>query len=162
FETPSEARVRGERGRLTIERGFSEDAVAKLIEARLGAISRRRNLAAFRDEKWQAYRRYTELVSSIAATVEQFAPAGGTVLVISKGDDRLLQLHGRKGRHFPSLSDGTYSGFYPADDADAIDQLEALRLDGGNFFLIPYTAFWWLDYYPAFAAHLNKKYRVLR
>ena len=83
------------------------------------------------------------------------------MIVISKGDDELLKLEGRVGWHFPQLEDRRFAGFYPANSADAIAQLEALRAGGGEFLVIPRTAYWWLDYYREFDRHLRTRHRVV-
>jgi SAM-dependent methyltransferase len=81
------------------------------------------------------------------------------VLVVSQGDDELLQLGGRLGWHFPRTVEGLYGGYFPADSATAIAHLEALRARGGEFLLFPYTQFWWLDHYGEFQEHLDTNYR---
>jgi hypothetical protein len=103
---------------------------------------------------------YADLVIRIRALVRSVVPAGATVLVASKGDDELLLLEGRIGWHFPQVDGGVYSGHHPADSAEAIRKLEKLRRRGATFFVLPTSAFWWLDHYAEFAAHLTEKYRV--
>lgn len=85
-------------------------------------------------------------------------PQGSTVVVISRGDDELMKLDGRKAWHFPQTEDGTYAGHYPADSTEAIAHLEALRARGGEFLLIPHTAYWWLTSYSGFGRHLQSLY----
>jgi GT2 family glycosyltransferase len=124
------------------------------------------------EEKWQTtwhpYGRratagYVALVERIRAAVDRAVPVAATVIVVSKGDDELLNLHGRPAWHFPQASDGGYAGHHLADSAEAIAQLEVLRDRGGSFLLIPSTAMWWLDYYGEFRRHLEGRYRqVLR
>jgi GT2 family glycosyltransferase len=117
---------------------------------------------------WQPYRRrtgpaYRKLTERIRAAVDEAVPSSATVLVVSRGDDELLQLQGRPAWHFPSDADGGYAGYHPADSAEAIAQLEMLRARGASFLLVPSTALWWLDYYGEFARHLVSRYReVLR
>jgi hypothetical protein len=103
---------------------------------------------------------YADLVIRIRALVRSVVPAGATVLVASKGDDELLLLEGRVGWHFPQGDGGVYSGHHPADSAEATRLLEKLRRRGATFFVLPTSAFWWLDHYAEFAAHLTEKYRV--
>lgn len=69
-------------------------------------------------------------------------------------------LEGRRGLHFPQVDGGVYAGHHPVDSEEAITGLEALREQGAQFFVLPSTAFWWLDHYPDFAAHLTGRYRV--
>ena len=80
------------------------------------------------------------------------------MLVVSKGDDELLALDGRRAMHFPQDDAGGYAGHYPADDREAIEHLEALRSDGATHLLFPQTATWWLDHYRGLRDHLTNRY----
>jgi len=102
------------------------------------------------------YLQYQQLVQKIREVVRTSVPAGSEVLVISKGDDDLLQIPPCKGAHFPQRKDGRYTGYYPADGETAVDHLRELRNRGAQFLLMPQTAFWWLDHYPEFANYLEK------
>ena len=53
---------------------------------------------------------------------------------------------------------GLYWG-RPADDSIAIGELERLRLNGANFVVFGWPAFWWLEYYAGFHHHLSSRYR---
>lgn len=103
---------------------------------------------------------YPDLVIRIRALVRSVVPSGARVAVASKGDEELLLLEGRKGWHFPQVEGGEYAGHHPLDADDATRSLEALRDQGAQFFVLPQTAFWWLDHYAGFARHLNDHYRV--
>ncbi|MQA89838.1 MAG: glycosyltransferase [Gemmatimonas sp.] len=87
-------------------------------------------------------------------------PIEATVLVVSRGDEELLDLGGARGWHFPQTDDGTYAGYHPGDSAEAITQLERLRERGAEFLLLPCTGFWWLDHYTELRAHLERVGRV--
>ena len=76
----------------------------------------------------------------------------------SRGDERLLDLAGRRAWHFPQ-QDGVYAGHHPGDSAEAIAQLEALRARGGEFLLFPQTGMWWLEHYTELASHLERSAR---
>jgi GT2 family glycosyltransferase len=148
---------------------FGEASFGKLVSpgeyGRLLRANRRRF-----DEKWgipwEPYRRranprYQQLVGRIREIVSSSLPAESTVLVVSKGDEELLKLDGRRAWHFPQTEDGTYAGHYPANSAAAIAHLEALRAKGADFLLFPNTAFWWLEHYPEFRQHLESRYPVV-
>lgn len=104
---------------------------------------------------------YHQLISRVLAVARTAVPLGATIIVVSGGDDQLLGLDGRQGWHFPQNEGGVYAGYHPADSAEAIVHLEALRAKGGDFLLIPRTSFWWLDYYVEFKRHLEEQYRVV-
>ena len=82
------------------------------------------------------------------------------MVVVSKGDQGLVQLDSVEGWHFPRTADGRYAGHHPADAADAIAHLEQLRAEGANYFLLPSTYFWWLDHYDDLIQHLQSRYRL--
>lgn len=104
---------------------------------------------------------YADLVIRIRALVRSVVPFGARVAVASKGDEELLLLEGRRGWHFPQVAGGTYAGHHPVDGGHAITGLEALRKRGADFFVLPSTAFWWLEHYPDFAVHLDARYRLV-
>src|SRR2546425_5840741 len=84
---------------------------------------------------------YQALIPRFRQTVEHVLPEDAAVLIVSKGDAELLRLKVRHAGHFPQREDGVYPGYYPADSAAAIAQLEALRRKGASFLIFPYTAF---------------------
>lgn len=101
---------------------------------------------------------YGALRERIRAAVQRAVPEGAIVLVVSRGDDLLLQLSGCVGWHFPQNDTGAFAGYYPADSAAAIAHLEDLRARGGRYLLFPGTAFWWLNHYRDFRRHLEERY----
>jgi GT2 family glycosyltransferase len=119
------------------------------------------------EEKWDTHcqrhdRRRSEpyrlLVERVQQRIRRALPAGTHVLVVSRGDEELLELDGCRGAHFPQLDDDLYAGYYPADSAEAIDQLERARRGGADYLVFPQTSFWWLDHYAEFSAHLHERY----
>jgi SAM-dependent methyltransferase len=85
-------------------------------------------------------------------------PLDATVVVVSRGDDEIVELDGRTGWHFPQAEGGVYAGHHPADSLEAVEHLEALRSRGGEYLLLPDTSFWWLDHYEGFREHLDSRY----
>jgi glycosyltransferase involved in cell wall biosynthesis len=159
FESPEDARYRGQAAQQDIELHYSEERVADLIRERLEAIATRRRWPAIQQEMKSSYRRYRQLPNRIRELVRTTLPPEAIVLVVSKGDGELLNLDGRQAWHFPQQPDGAYAGYYPADSASAIDLLEKLRVRGAKFLLFPSTAFWWLEHYGLFREHLESHYR---
>jgi glycosyltransferase involved in cell wall biosynthesis len=104
-------------------------------------------------------REYRRLRKRIRAAVPRAIPPGAIVMVVSRGDDDLLDLHGRVGWHFPQNAAGIFAGNYPADSEAAIAHLEELRAKGARYLLLPDTASWWLHHYDGFRQHLKKRYR---
>lgn len=99
-------------------------------------------------------RLYQELILKLRELVGASIPANATVAVISKGDNDLLELEGRRSWHFPQDPGGGYAGHYPADGTKAIEHLENLRRKGAEYLVIPSTSFWWMEHYREFKSHL--------
>jgi hypothetical protein len=108
----------------------------------------------------EAVEDYGELIRRIHAVATAQLPQDARVLVVSRGDDALLP-PGFPAGHFPQKPGGGYAGYYPADSDAAIAHLEQCRSEGAEFFLLPATGFWWLDYYGGLLQHLMGRGRVL-
>src|SRR5262249_54757021 len=85
------------------------------------------------EEKWNTswwpyqYRpkpHYEDLVERIRQAAYSHVPAGASVIVISKGDEELVQFDNRDAWHFPQDAEGDYAGYNPGDSAEAIAHLE--------------------------------------
>jgi GT2 family glycosyltransferase len=146
-------------------RGFlaeanSLEAQARALQQRLQDAGRKPAPAAppaFSASSRLGYRR---LVDRVCAAVAEIVPAGSSVLVVSRGDRALVRLDARQARHFPQAADGGYLGHHPRDSEDAIARLEDLRGRGAEYLVLPSTAYWWLEHYSGFAAHLRGRYPV--
>lgn len=104
---------------------------------------------------------YPNLVRQMHGVVVSLLPEKSTVAVASRGDDRLLKFPGRTGLHFPQSESGTYAGYYPETDDEAIEMLESTRRIGAEFLVFPTTAFWWLDHYVGLREHLERRYSLV-
>jgi len=104
---------------------------------------------------------YARLVERVHAAVVRVVPAGEQVLIVSRGDEALLDLPGRRGWHFPRTEEGLWAGYHPADSAAAISHLEQLRSAGARHLVVPATSAWWLSHYAGFRAHLERTGRLL-
>jgi hypothetical protein len=100
--------------------------------------------------------RYTRMIGRMQALLRDRVPRGAIVAVVSRGDEQLVTLPGRRGWHFPQAESGVYAGHHPADSDAAIAHLERLRARGARYLVIPRTSFWWLEHYRGFAAHLER------
>lgn len=98
-----------------------------------------------------------ERLPDVRRAATELLPPGASVLVVSRGDERLLELEGIRAGHFPQTEGGTYAGHHPADSQEAITHLERLRRGGAEFVLFPSTAFWWLEYYAGLRAYLERQ-----
>jgi hypothetical protein len=104
---------------------------------------------------------YEELVERVRDVARAILPAGSRVLVVSKGDYRLVDLGGCEGWHFPQTEKGVYGGYHPPNGEVAVAHLEALRAKGADYLLIPQTALWWLEYYDELRQHLETRCRLV-
>lgn len=146
---------------------FGEASFGALV--RSGARERllrenRRHFEAKHGIAWVPYERrqaprYVQLTDRIRALVAAQLPPEATVLVVSRGDEQLLDLDGRRAWHFPQGDGGVYAGHHPGDSAEAIAHLEALRARGGSHLLFPQTGMWWLEHYGGLAEHLAQSAR---
>ena len=94
------------------------------------------------------------LVDSIRASVDRSVPRGARAAVISRGDDRLVELGGVTAEHFPCDRTGAWAGHYPADGAGAVRLLGSARRRGAGYLVVPWSSFWWLDHYEDLREHL--------
>lgn len=104
---------------------------------------------------------YSRLIDQIRRCVTSSLPAKSTIIVVSKGDEQILHMGSMRCWHFPRHKDGTYTGYYPKDSDDAVNQLESLVAQGGEFLLFPESAFWWLDHYAMFKRYLKSNYQEI-
>ena len=133
----------------------AEAAVAKSPDA--GAAPRGTTTRAARP----AEQDYPRLVDRVRETVRDAVPTGASLLVVSKGDDELLRIDGRRAAHFPQDKGGAYAGHHPADDAAAVAHLETLRAAGARYLVLPATSVWWLEHYEGFRRHLEATAAVI-
>jgi GT2 family glycosyltransferase len=148
---------------------FGEASFGRLVAG--GEYSRilranQRRYAEKWNREWEPYGRrpnprYEREAQHLRDAVKAAVPSGATVLVISRGDDALLSLNGRRALHFPQARDGGWAGHHPADSEDAIDQLEALRDGGAEYLAVPSTYRWWLEHYEGLRHHLDTRYETI-
>lgn len=105
--------------------------------------------------------RYEQTIRHLRTAVREHLPAGASVLVVSRGDEALLKMYGRRASHFPQLKGGDYAGYYPKCGLAAIAHLETLRSQGSDYLIFPEPSLWWLDKYPDFRRHLEQRYHCI-
>ena len=86
-------------------------------------------------------------------------PRYARVLVVSRGDDHLVDLVGRRASHFPQARDGAYAGHHPADSDAAINHLEELREAGAQYLVSPAPRCG--GWFRQFHEHLQRRYRCI-
>jgi hypothetical protein len=146
---------------------FGETSFGKLVASGEYARVLEANRARFEDKwhvPWQPYGRrhsdrYRELTERVRRAVLDAVPANATVLIVSRGDEELLRVDGRRAWHFPRGDDGAYAGHHPADSREAIAWLETQRAAGAEYIVFPRTGIWWLEHYEGLRRHLDRSYR---
>jgi SAM-dependent methyltransferase len=126
---------------------------------------RRAHARTCRAQLAQVHPRYLEAVSwrrrvlSAAADVAAAVPSSERMIVVDQ--DLCGPLLAAERASVPFLErDGVYWG-PPVDDDTALRELERLRHAGYTFVVVAWTAFWWLDYYPALRSELDRHRRIV-
>jgi GT2 family glycosyltransferase len=148
---------------------FGEASFGKLVAGGEYGRILRANQSRYAEKwgrDWQPYGRrpnprYEREAQHLREAVVANVPDGADVLVVSRGDDALLELDGRRARHFPQAADGGWAGHHPADSTEAIGHLERLRTGGAQYLVVPPTYRWWLRHYELFHAHLDERYQAV-
>jgi glycosyltransferase involved in cell wall biosynthesis len=130
------------------------DVLARPVKS---ASLARAGLKLYRRRLYEEYEDYNALRVRVRAAVEELVPAGAAVAVVSRGDDELLPIDGRRAWHFPSTDNGVYAGFYPADSDGALEMLANVRERGAEFLVVPWTSLWWLEHYKDFGEFLARR-----
>lgn len=133
-----------------------------LIDAHEQLLERDEELAAaYATGEDSGYLEYRAVVSRVRELVMENVPMDVPVVVVSKGDEELVDLGGRAGWHLPQTEDGVYAGHHFADGTEAVAQLEELRARGAGFFVLPGSSWWWLEHYPELTAHLERHHETV-
>lgn len=146
---------------------FGEASFSRLYADGRRSEQFERNRARF-EEKWgvtwsphghRTDESYEHVVGAVRDVVAHLLGRGGAVAVISKGDDRLVELEEGSAWHFPCAPDGSFAGHYPTDGGEALAMLQGLEARGLTHLAVPRPAAWWLDHYPGLRARLSEHYR---
>ncbi len=126
----------------------------------MGFVAGRRRICDVADPAEQLRRFHADLDAQRRAAEELAAlePADGLVVLVDDAQWIAPEIAGPRPT-LPFLErDGKYWGA-PPDDATAIAELERLRAErGARFVAFGWPAFWWLEHYAGFAAHLRARY----
>jgi GT2 family glycosyltransferase len=147
-------------GEASFGRLFADGEYSRIL------LANQRRYAEKWDREWQPYGRrssprYERESERLRNAVSAAVPSGATVLVVSRGDEALLELDDHRALHFPQGEDGSWAGHHPGDSAEAIGQLEALRDGGAEYLVVPATYSWWLSHYEGLQRHLASRYETL-
>lgn len=93
-----------------------------------------------------------EALEAAATTIARTVPAGASFVLIDDCRWGMDEFEGRRALPFPER-DGHYAG-PPADDLEAVRELERTLASGVPAVVVGWPAFWWLDTYPQLRAFL--------
>ena len=95
----------------------------------------------------------------LAREIERLIPAGESLILVDQEQFGASIVVGR--RVFPFLErDGKYWG-PPADDEQAVRELERLRQAGARYIVFARHVSWWLDYYSGLREYLWSNFRLV-
>jgi len=100
-------------------------------------------------------------IAMLRRATRDVVPTGTRVAVISKGDDRLIDIHGLEASHLQADAAGNYLGYHPANCEEAVAYLDEARAKGNAYLIVPKSALWWFSYYTSFRAVLDERYRLV-
>jgi GT2 family glycosyltransferase len=98
---------------------------------------------------------YRQMIHAVQGCACRVLPPKVYTLVVSRGDDDLIRIDGRRAEHFPQVNGGTYAGHHPADGVEAVRHLDDLRRNGAEYLIVPFTSAWWLTHYVDFGHYLR-------
>jgi glycosyltransferase involved in cell wall biosynthesis len=102
-------------------------------------------------ESWKA-RSWVHRLPRLRDDLRSVLPEGDTIAVLDE-DKLRSELGDWATAPFPARG-GVYWG-PPADDEQAVAELERARAEGASQLVVAWPAFWWLDHYPGFADRLR-------
>jgi O-methyltransferase len=95
----------------------------------------------------------------LAREIERLIPAGESLILVDQEQFGASIVAGR--RVIPFLEkDGNYWG-PPADDEQAVRELERLRQAGARYIIFAGNVSWWLEYYSGLREYLRSNFRLI-
>jgi GT2 family glycosyltransferase len=140
---------------------FDQERVDQKLQSALADISAQQHLSEAQRTDAGRGLRNLQAFGRFRATVRKYVPREAAVLIVSRGDEALLKLYERQAAHFPQIEGGLFSDRRPKCGLSAVAHLEALRAQGADYLAFPEMSLSWLDEYPDFHRHLQRRYRCL-
>jgi len=91
--------------------------------------------------------------------LKRTTPENSLIIAADNGDPTVFYYAQRKGWHFLE-KEGIYDG-NPSNSEQVITDIEILRKRGASYLVFTKNTVWWLDYYGAFAQHLDQTAALL-
>ena len=99
-----------------------------------------------------------EPVLRLRRLVRKNVRPGCRAVVVSVGDEALLQYAECRAGYLSQDRSGRYPGWLPESSRSAVAQLEAARSRGAEVLVVPESNRWWLEQYVEFARYLERRY----
>jgi hypothetical protein len=100
-----------------------------------------------------------ELERRLLARLHDLVPANACCILVD--EDRTDIKDNMRIRPMPFLERGGQYWGPPADDVQAIREMERLHREGAQYIVFPWVAFWWLEHYESWVKYLNRRGRCL-
>lgn len=127
------------------------------IPSSIAFVEQRRGFASALDPEEQRRQASRATTEAIVEDLSRVVPAGARLIFVDQAELDTTEIV-RGWRALPFLErDGVFWGA-PADATTAIAELEREREAGAAYIAFAWPAFWWLDHYIEFAAHLRRRY----
>jgi hypothetical protein len=98
-------------------------------------------------------------VHRFANDVASLVPSGAVLILANQAQFATDGVVDRK--ILPFLERGGQYWGVPPDDQTAIRELERMRRAGASFLVFAWPAFWWLEFFADFTAHLRSRFRCV-
>jgi GT2 family glycosyltransferase len=148
---------------------FGEATLGKLVQSGTYGDLYDRNRKRF-EQKWHTNWNppeptqrpgYNAYVSELRELLGAALPAGARALVITRGDEAMLDVPDVVAEHFPHSADGSYAGAYPEDGVAAVEALKHALVEGAEYLVVPSFAMWWLEFYRDLTDYLATSGRLI-
>jgi Methyltransferase domain/Glycosyl transferase family 2 len=103
--------------------------------------------------------RWADQRQTASTSIRDLIPPGRSFLLVDQLTLGIDKVGDRNAIPFLEHN-GQYWG-PPADDETAVRELERMRAEGASHIVFAWPAYWWLEYYAAFASHLRAHFPLV-
>src|SRR5262249_43985401 len=117
------------------ELNFDQERVDQKLQSALDDVSAQQHLSEAQRTDAGHGLRNLQAIRRYRANVRKQVPRKAAVLIVSRGDEALLELYDRRAAHFPQIEGGLYSDRRPKCSLSAVAHLETLRAQGAEYLI---------------------------
>jgi hypothetical protein len=134
-----------------------DDQLSEMIQSYYNSIDQQQVTSKVPSSEHEWLQRSRSAIQDLRNVI----PAGTSVILVDDVQLDAIESQAQLNA-MPFLErDGDYWG-PPADDETAVHEHKRLRQAGATYIVFAWPAFWWLDYYTVFHAHLRANYPIVR